>query len=79
MYQDDHEEEISQSDVEPMEKVTINETSTVLSAVITPTCRLAKRRPRVAMNTPDQNANAEKELVFAMVLNNAKNRRTVAR
>ena len=42
----DREEEISQSDAGTVQKAMINETSTVLSAVITPTCWLAKRSLR---------------------------------
>ena len=42
----DREEEISQSDAETVKKAMINETSTLLSVVITPTCRLVKRSPR---------------------------------
>ena len=62
MYEEDREEEISQSDVEPVENLPACEEESV-----------------VAMNTPDQNANAVEDLVFAMMLSRAKNRRTVAR
>ena len=42
----DREEELSQSDAETVKKAMINETSTVLSVVIMPTCRLVKSSPR---------------------------------
>ena len=45
MYEDDREEEISQSDAEPTKKAMISEDSTLQSAVTTLTRRLVKSNP----------------------------------
>ena len=68
MHEDDREEEISQSDAEPVKKVTINDASTSLSVVTTLTLKACDEKSVVDMNTPDQNANAGEELVFVMML-----------
>ena len=58
-----------QSDTETAEKVTSNEASALLSAEITLIdLKACEEKSVVIMNTPDQNANAVEELVFAMTM-----------
>ena len=64
----DREEEISQSDAEP-----VNETSTLQSVMKTLTWETGEEMSVVAMNTRDQNANDVAEPVFAVVLDTARN------
>ena len=67
MYKDDREEETLQSDAETAKKVTSNEASALLSAETTLTdLKVCEEKSVVITNTPDLNANAIQELVFAM-------------
>ena len=69
MCEDDGAEQTLQSDAETAKKVTVNEASALLSAETTLTdLKACEAKSVVIMNTPDQNANAVEELVFAMTI-----------
>ena len=72
MYEDDREEEISQSDAEPVKKATINETSTSFERRDYTDLKSRREKSVMTMNTPVQNADDVPELVFAVVPNSAR-------